>query len=399
MTKASPRIEPIAAEQNSKGTQPQRLLAVDVLRGLTITFMILVNMQSGPAPFHPLTHASWNGFTPTDLVFPTFLFLVGMSTVLSIQARLAKGATKKELFLHALRRTVVLLVLGFIVNNFPLFHLHTARYYGVLPRIGLCYLAVASLYLLSSSWKDKFLVAVACLLGYWALMRFVPVPGYGVPTEAIPLNDPNANLTAWLDRCLFSANHLYEKTRDPEGLLSTLPAIATTLLGVMAALWLRTMHPLREKVTGLVIAGVGSVAFGALWNASFPINKKLWTSSFVLYAGGWSIVLLALCLYIVDLKRVGRKGVPESVQPVLYRPLLVFGMNAIGAYLLSELLAPLLALLPIGHGENLLQWLLQCSQHLIPQPGWASLVFSIVYTLVCWAVMYPLYRKRIFLKI
>ncbi len=254
--------------------RPGRLLSLDVLRGLTIAFMILVNNNGNEAQaYWPLKHAAWNGFTPTDL------------------------------FLHVLRRSIILYLLGLVVNSFPYFHLHTMRFYGVLPRIAICYLIVASLYLISPAWRSKATLAIAALAGYWILMRFVPVPGYGVPTHAIPLLDRDANLTAWLDRQIFSASHLYERTRDPEGLLSTIPALATALLGLLTGIWLRTQRTLRAKATGIATAGFSGVLLGGLWNLSFPINKKLWTSSYVLFAGGLSLLLLALCLLIVDLRQ------------------------------------------------------------------------------------------------
>jgi hypothetical protein len=223
--------------------KPDRLLSLDLLRGLTIGFMILVNNNGdGGHAYWVLNHAEWNGFTPTDLVFPTFLFLVGISTVLSTASRLALGATRRSLFLHTLRRAVILFLLGIVVNSFPFFHLHTMRFYGVLPRIAICYLIVATLYIFRPGWRSKAGLAIAALVGYWLLMRFVPVPGYGTPTHEIPILDRDANLAAWLDRHIFSASHLYEGTRDPEGLLSTLPALATTLLGLLTGVWLRTSH-------------------------------------------------------------------------------------------------------------------------------------------------------------
>src|SRR5271170_5768656 len=193
--------------------QSGRLLSVDVLRGLTIAFMILVNNNGNEAAaYWPLKHAAWNGFTPTDLVFPTFLFLVGITTVYSTASRLAKGDTKQDLFLHVLRRSIVLYLLGLVVNSFPYFHLHTMRFYGVLPRIAICYLMTATLYLISADWRNKAILVVAAVAGYWILMRFGPVPGYGVPGHDIPLLDRDANLAAWLDRQIFSASHLYEHT-------------------------------------------------------------------------------------------------------------------------------------------------------------------------------------------
>jgi len=165
------------ATQYLNTAKPQRLISLDVLRGLTIAFMILVNNNGNEAAaYWPLKHANWNGFTPTDLVFPTFLFLVGITTVFSTAARLAQGASRQSLFLHVLRRSVILYLLGLVVNSFPYFHLHTMRFYGVLPRIAVCYLIVASLYLISPDWRAMAALAAAALVGYWILMRFVPVP-------------------------------------------------------------------------------------------------------------------------------------------------------------------------------------------------------------------------------
>ena len=191
------------------------MLSLDVLRGLDLAFMILVNNAGNESrAYWPLRHADWNGFTPTDLVFPTFLFLVGISTVFSTQSRLAQGATKQSLFLHTVRRTVIIFLLGLLVNSFPHFNLHTLRFYGVLPRIALCYFIVSCLYLVSPGWRDKLALAILALGGYFVLMRYVPVPGYGLPGRDIPFLDRDANLVAWLDRHIFSASHLYEHTRN-----------------------------------------------------------------------------------------------------------------------------------------------------------------------------------------
>lgn len=385
-------------------TRPERLLSIDVLRGLTIAFMIIVNDQVGPAPFHQLTHALWNGFTATDLVFPTFLFLVGLTTVLSTAARTARGASRRELFLHALRRTVLLILFGFVVNNFPLFHLSTARYYGVLPRIALCYLVIASLYLISPRWQDKVIMAIACLVGYWCLMRFVPVPGFGVPTHDVVINDRTGNLTAWLDRQIFAAPHLYERTRDPEGLLSTLPSIATALFGLLAGLWLRTKNTVARKASMLALAGALSAALGLLWNPWFPINKKLWTSSYTLFAGGCSLLLLAASIAIVDLWRLGRKPTDASdpaqpLHPAVYRPLLVLGTNAILAYLISELGDALLRFFHLSSGATLKVGLYALVHRVIHPTHWSSLAYSLLYLLLCGLLTWPFYRKRIFLRI
>jgi predicted acyltransferase len=374
-----------------------RWLSVDVLRGLTIGFMIMVNNNGGgDQAYWAMKHTDWNGFTPTDLVFPTFLFLVGISTVFSTQARLAKGYTKSSLLLHTLRRAIILFLLGLLVNSFPFFHLHTLRIYGVLPRIAICYLIVAILYLYSPSWKNKAVLAAAALIGYWILMRFVPVPGYGVPTHTIPLLDRDANLVAWLDRHIFSPSHLYERTRDPEGLLSTLPALATALIGMLTGIWLRSTRSIVQKATAIAYAACAGLLLGGLWNFTFPVNKKLWTSSYVLYAAGWSLLLLALCIWLIDIR--GARRTDASTRKT-YTVLLVFGTNAIAAYVLSELLPGALSFIHPHPGVPFLRWFYDSILHLIPYAPMASMIFCIAFAAVCWVPIYVLYRRRIFLKI
>jgi predicted acyltransferase len=388
---------PIASPSPSNVVRPGRLLSLDVLRGLTIAFMILVNNNGSEAvAYWPLKHAAWNGFTPTDLVFPTFLFLVGISTVFSTASRLAQGATRQSLFLHVLRRSIILYLLGLVVNSFPYFHFRTMRFYGVLPRIAICYFVVASLYLVRPGWRDKVALAVAAVVGYWILMRFVPVPGYGIPGHDIPLLDRDANLAAWLDRQVFSASHLYEHTRDPEGLISTIPALATALLGLLTGIWLRTQRTLRAKISGIAIAGLSGVLLGGLWNLSFPINKKLWTSSYVLFAGGLSLLLLALCLLMVDHPE---KNVTRSDHSRFLTPFFVFGTNAIAAYVFSELLASTFDSIHPHPGLNLHRFFYGSIEGVVPNPAFASLLYSIAFVAVCWVFVSLLYRRNIFIKI
>jgi predicted acyltransferase len=389
-------------ERTATIPRQHRWLSVDVLRGLTIGFMIMVNNNGGGSnAYWAMKHTDWNGFTPTDLVFPTFLFLVGISTVFSTQARLAKGDTKSSLLFHTIRRAIILFLLGLLVNSFPFFHLHTMRFYGVLPRIAICYLIIGILYLYSPSWKDKVAIAVAALIGYWILMRFVPVPGYGVPTHTIPLLDRDANLAAWLDRQIFSAPHLYERTRDPEGLLSTLPALATALIGMLTGLWLRSTRSIVQKARGIAYAGCACLLTGGLWNFTFPVNKKLWTSSYVLYAAGWSLLLLALSIYLVDIYGARKTDAQQADTQARHRymVLLVFGTNAIAAYVLSELLPGLLDLVHPRPGIPFLRWFYQGIVSIIPYQPMAAMAYCILFAAVCWLPIYALYRRRIFLKI
>jgi predicted acyltransferase len=387
-----PLVSPVSSSK--------RYLAVDLLRGLTIAFMILVNDNGSDRAFSALKHAEWNGFTPTDLVFPTFLFLVGASIVFSTESRLARGVTRASLFAHTVRRAIIIYLLGLVVNSAPFFRLSTMRYYGVLPRIALCYLIVASLYIWirrpagsaagQPSVADKVGLLVACLLGYYLLMRFVPVPGFGVPGRDIPFLDHDANIVAWLDRQIFSARHLYEHTRDPEGLLSTIPALGTTLMGVLTGLFLRTSRPDSRKALTLAIAGASSVLLGLIWNPWFPINKKLWTSSYVLYAAGWSLLILAAFWFFVQVRNY-RRGTWI---------LLVFGTNAITAYAISELMADCLDKVRVGPHSNVLRWTAEHIAAVMPAwPALGSLAYSLLYVLVCWLLVLPLYRKKIFIKI
>jgi predicted acyltransferase len=391
------KTELIGCEEVITRVKPGRLMSIDLLRGLTIGFMILVNNNGSRAAYSQLEHSVWNGFTATDLVFPTFLFLVGLSTVFSTASRLARGDSKQSLFLHTLRRAVILFLLGLLVNSFPHFHWHTLRFYGVLPRIAICYFVVATLYLISPKWRSKAVLAVVLLVGYWLIMRFISVPGYGVPGHDVPLLDPDRNLAAWLDRHVFAASHLYERTRDPEGLLSTLPALATTLIGLLTGIWLRTQRALAEKVRWIAAAGVSGVLLGLLWNLSFPINKKLWTSSFVLFAVGWGLLLLALSIWMFDRQKA--EGPEKRKRSGLFTPLLVFGTNAITAYVFSELLASAIGNIYVRPRVNVHQWLYLGILSGVPDPSFASLLYSLGFVAVCWLPVYWLYRKRIFIKV
>lgn len=375
----------------------KRLLSLDVARGITIAFMIMVNNNGGSGSWHFMNHAEWNGLTPTDLVFPTFVFIVGVSVVFATHARLSRGASRAQLAGHTVLRAVILILLGIVVNSFPFFALVHMRFYGVLQRIAICYLVVGLFYLWDQRAWTKAVALIAALVGYWALLRWAPIPGVGVPGRDVPFMDMTQNLVSWIDRHLFPY-HLYlsrpdHNWRDPEGLLSDLPAIGTALMGVLTGIWLRTQRSAQAKALGLAGASALSLAVGYLWSLEFPLNKNMWTSSFVLVAGGYSLALLALCYWAIELKgwRTGWTWV-----------WLVFGSNAIAAYMFSELLPGILGNIHIGEGNRQLPveaWVFQNFFARIPNPGWAAFAYSVSFTAVCFVPVWLLYRRKIFLKI
>ncbi len=386
-----------------------RLLSLDILRGITIAFMIMVNNNGGPAAWAPMHHADWNGMTATDLVFPTFLFVVGVSIVYSIESRLARGAKRAEPAWHTLKRAVILFLFGLVVNSFPYFHLQHMRFYGVLQRIAVCYLVIGLFYLFDKRVWTKVLMLVVVLIGYWVLLRFVPVPGAGVPGRDVPLLDRNQNIVAWTDRQLMPG-HLYEDApnfdaRDPEGLLSDLPALGTTLLGLLTGMWLRSRLPHETKVLGLAAATAVCLNLGYYWESWLPLNKKLWTSSYVLAAGGWSLALFGILFWLVEMRGWGRsnaKGASGAITRVLMWPWIVFGLNAIAAYMFSELLWGLLDLFAFssnGRRLSVLAWARVNVFGQIPNPGWACFAYSFCYMALCFIPVWILYRKRIFLKV
>ena len=379
----------------------QRLLSIDLLRGITIAFMIMVNNNGGAGSWGFMNHAAWNGLTPTDLVFPTFVFVVGASVVFAFEARLARGAKRAALAWHTLQRAGILFLLGVIVNGFPLFELDHLRIYGVLQRIAVCYLVVGLFYLLDNRALSKAIALVAILAGYWALLSSVPVPGAGMPGRDIPFMDQSQNIVSWLDRLLMP-HHLYlgwadHNVRDPEGLLSDLPAIGTALLGMLAAMWLRSKKSVSVKSLGLSAACFTCLAFGYLWSDWFPLNKNLWTSSYVLVAAGWSLSLLTVAYWAVEQQGWGK----THGKAVVY-PWLVFGSNAIVAYMFSELLPDGLGSIQFmadGHRTKPLAWVFAHTFAHIPDPGWAAFAFSVTFLALCFIPVWLLYRKRIFVKV
>ena len=368
----------------------ERLLSLDVLRGITVGVMILVN-NAGDSDhsYAQLTHSRWNGCTLTDLVFPLFLFIVGASIDLAFQRRLAQGVARGTILRQVLRRSLLIFAVGLLLNALPYFHLGELRYYGVLQRIALCY-ALASLVYLYGGVAASAVVTTLALVGYWWLMVHVRVPGYGMPGVGVGVLDRGGNLAAWLDRTLVPTAHLYRHTvYDPEGLLSTVPAVATTLLGVLAASVLGSARSANRKTVMLVVAGMALLCGGLVWSHWFPLNKRLWTSSYVLFAGGISTTLLAALYWVIDGPPRLRRGLT---------PWLVLGTNALTAYVVSEVLSIALTGIVFADEDTLQEHIYQ----LLPTVGSAaftSLIYSVLFVVVCALPVAYLYRRKIFVKL
>jgi predicted acyltransferase len=374
-----------------------RLLSLDVFRGATVAAMILVNNPGDWGNIYaPLEHATWNGCTPTDLIFPSFLFIVGVSISYAMASKKADPAQHGQTILKALRRALILFGLGLFLAVYPkiftdpLAALQTIRIPGVLQRIAVVFL-LSSIIFLKNTEKNIFRIGIGILILYWVLMNLVPVPGVGYPNL-----EKETNLGAWLDRAIFTEAHLWRsaKTWDPEGFLSTLPAISTGLFGVLVGTYLRR-RDLDEstKVAWLFCVGAISTGLGLLWDLQFPINKSLWTSSFVLYAGGLATIILSLCYWLIDIYK----------QDKFTMPFVAYGKNAITVFFLSGLLPRTLNMFTIkqadGGESGLETWLY--SNWFAPHfsPINASLAWAVVQILFWFVIMYIMYKRKIFIKV
>ena len=377
-----PAVEPVTRE---------RLDSLDVFRGITIASMLLVNNPgTWEAVYPPLRHAEWHGWTPTDLIFPFFLFIVGVAMAFSFGKLRARNESRSSLLWKSARRAAILFGLGLVMHSYPWvgYDYGHLRIPGVLQRIAMAFLA-ASLLVLWLGWKGRVAAVVTLLLGYWAMMSWVPVPGVGAGVL-----EPGKDLGAFVDRAVFGMDHLWESSRtwDPEGLLSTLPAVATVLLGLFAGEWLRSGRSRPVITRGLLLAGAGGVGLGLLWDLAFPINKALWTSSYVVLTAGLAALGLALCYWLVDVKGYRRWA----------RPFVLFGVNAIAAYFLSGLMAREIGMDRLaGEGANatVKGWIYENAFASWLSPLNASLAFALSFVLFWMAVMWVFHRKGIFLKV
>ncbi|HKA35974.1 MAG TPA: heparan-alpha-glucosaminide N-acetyltransferase domain-containing protein [Thermoanaerobaculia bacterium] len=371
---------------------PDRLVSLDVFRGATIAGMLVVNTPGTWSHVYPqLLHADWHGWTYTDTIFPFFLFIVGVAMAFSFGRRAAaEGGSRANLLLHTFRRGAIIFGLGLGLNilSYFLFHRTYLRIPGVLQRIGVCFFFAALIYVLLGK-KGLLPAAAVLLVGYWALMTFVPVPGYGTGRL-----DLEGNLARHVDTAVLGRHTWkHDPDWDPEGPLSTLSAIATTLLGIVAGEWLRSAEGWKKKIGGLLAGGAVAFFAGLVWGAVFPINKNLWTSSYTLLMSGLGAVCLGACLWIVDVKEW--KG--------WAKPFEWLGVNAIALFVLSTLATLLLLWVKVDAGEGKKRSLYAAIYRTVfdhfADPRVGSLLFALAYLAVWTAVFGVLYRKRIFIKV
>jgi predicted acyltransferase len=358
----------------------ERLVSLDAFRGAIIALMVIVNTPGDSShTYAPLKHAEWHGWTPTDVVFPSFLWIVGVALTLSLAKRVAAGVPRSRLFLQVLRRAAILYALGLFLYGFPWFDLSTLRVLGVLQRIAICYTIAAAIYL-TTSIRGQIVWIAGLLASYWMLMTLVPVPGYGAARL-----DVEGNFAHYVDRIVLgSHNYIETKTWDPEGIVSTLPAIATALFGVMAGQILRLRRELAERTTWLFLAGTLLLAAGLVADHWMPINKKLWTSSFALFMAGLDFLALATSVWLVD--GLGWR------RPV--RPFVVLGMNAIAVYMASELIEGTLSTF---HAHGPLYSAVFAPLPLSPYN--TSLLYALALLALMFAIAYAMNRKGWILRV
>jgi len=385
-------------------TEPkQRLLSLDFFRGLTVAAMILVNNPGSWGHIYaPLEHAEWNGCTPTDLIFPFFLWIVGVSIAFAMSNSKADRSTHQKTIIKAVKRGIILYLLGFFLAIFGKIisalttdstiveAFKTVRLLGVLQRIGIVFI-ISSIIFIKFSNKTIFKILIVVLAVYWALMTFIPVPGVGYPNL-----EKETNLAAWIDRGILTEAHTWasSKTWDPEGVLSTLPATGTCLFGILVGVWMRRKdvdNP--TKVAWLFTTGIVAVILGLLWDLQFPINKSLWTSSFVLYTGGLASIGLALCYWIIDVQDYKK----------FTTPFVVYGVNAITVFFLAGLMPRVLNLIQItntdGTKKGILVWFYETCYTPFFSPINASLVWAITYVLGFYVLLYFMYKKNLIIKV
>jgi predicted acyltransferase len=375
---------------------PARLLSLDVFRGLTVAAMILVNNPGSWAHIYaPLRHAEWHGCTPTDLIFPFFLFIVGVSISYALGSKKGHMSHSKLIF-TALKRALILFGLGLFLNLFPkvftdpMEAFQTVRIPGVLQRIAVVFFITAVIFIKTSP-KTQLRILIGILLAYWAMMTLIPVPGVGFANL-----EKETNLGAWLDRTLLTEAHLWRsaKTWDPEGIFSTLPAIGTGIFGLLIGTWLKRKDKEESvKISWMFSIGILAVILGLIWDLCFPINKALWTSSFVLYAGGLASIGLALCYWLIDVQGF-KKGTT---------PFVVYGINAITVFFLSGLIPRILTMIKVNMPDGTVltsrEWLYESFYSPYFSPINASLAGAVTFIVIWLGILWWMYSRKIIIKV
>ncbi|HTR80455.1 MAG TPA: DUF5009 domain-containing protein [Bacteroidota bacterium] len=371
--------------------QHERLVSLDAFRGATIAGMVLVNNPGTWSAIYPqLEHAEWNGWTFTDWIFPFFLWIVGVSLTLSFTARRERGDSRTQLLRQVIRRSIIIFAIGLFLAGFPYFNFSTIRIPGVLQRIAVCYFTASLIVLYTKGLRVQIMWLVGLLVSYWLIMKLVPVPGIGVGVM-----ERGRNFSAYVDG-LFLSGHMWGQTKtwDPEGIVSTLPAIATTLFGVLTGRFLQGTFTKEEKTSWMFVAGNVLLLLGAILDMWLPINKSIWTASYAIFMAGWALVCFAMFYWLIDVRGYRRWATP----------FIILGMNAIALYSLSEFIGKLYAILITVHRpdgtEISVQELIFNSVFLpLASPINASLIFAVCFVLFIFSIAWVMWRNKWFIKV
>jgi len=373
---------------SEESQKSKRLLSLDVFRGITIAGMLIVNNPgTWSAVYPPLEHAKWHGLTPTDLIFPFFLFIMGIAMPFSFEKRIAAGADTTKLLMHAVKRSIILILIGLFLNSNLLTDLPNLRWYGVLQRIGIVYFFV-SLIVLKFKTKGRYIFGFSLIAIYWILLKFIPVPGYGAGDLT-----QEGNIIGYVDRLIFSKEHLWLGNFDPEGLISNLTAIVTSLIGYFLGDFIRKNKGKHLNITNnLFVNGTVMMIIGYILTIWFPINKNLWTISYVFVTAGMGASLLGLCYWLIEIKQI----------TFWIKPFLVLGLNAITVYFLAELFNEILDILSINGlslKEIIYKNIFAPIGTALNSMEFASLLYALFFLIFWIIIMNIFYKKKIFIKI
>ncbi len=359
-----------------------RLISLDAMRGFTIAAMILVNFPGNDNHvFAPLNHSVWNGLTPTDIIAPFFLFIVGVSIALAYSKRLEQDVPKGDMYKKIIIRSFKIFAVGILLNLLWDFNFAELRWTGTLPRIAIVFL-VCSIMFLNTDWKKQAWIGGIILVGYWLAMTLIPTPGVGKV-----MLEPGVNLAAWIDS-KYMPGTMWQGTWDPEGILSTFPSIVSGITGMLAGLILLNSRSKEEQVIHLMVIGFFMAIAGYLWGLTFPVNENIWTSSFVFVTSGFAFLALGAFNYLVDMK-----GYTQGT-----RPGIIFGANAITVYVLGDVLAAIFYGIHFGN-ESLNIHFFNALTSIGVGAKLSSMLYSLSYVCIVFIPAYVMYQRKIFIKL